>query len=350
MSEKESFYVSPPSTGSRAEFPNNKANDFKVRLPHQLHLRGGEWEVGLVSLSTPDEQLALSTLIEMDGDFLFKIGWQYKPTGASFVNEQRKYEEVDLKYLKYLNTAGLTGITFMRSVINYFEAQRLGRESSSPRLGNDYEISGKRTYIKFKWECNCTELVTDNEDTDKDTYPNLYIDKKFAEKMGWIVPHWKNTSTLILGPNLLIKHFTDVIPDGTVGTHDVKEGAYKRFWKVDGNSIRLSNQCDWRFINLDAAFKNVLSFPRYTIFVYSDVAKSSVVGNQVTDMLREVKGERKGEGEQYFEPVHIHYKEVRNDQLDIIHTQVAKKDGTLYPFEGGTTTVTLHFRKKKPRS
>ena len=174
MSAKESFYVSLPSTGSRTEFPSNTANDFKVRLPHQLHLQGGEWEVGLASLSTPDEQIDLSSMIELEGSYIFRIGWQYARPGASFTETDVTYDKVDLKYLKYLNTAGLTGVNFMHAVINYFESQRLGRQSNTPRLGYDYEMSGKRTYIKFKWECNCTELVTDNKDTEKDNYPFFF--------------------------------------------------------------------------------------------------------------------------------------------------------------------------------
>ena len=64
-----------------------------------------------------------------------------------------------------------------------------------------------------------------------------------------------------------------------------------------------------------------------SLFVYSDVGGSSVVGNQVTDLLREVNFRRKGEGVQYFEPLHIQYiplcKQVYFNQPDLFLNGVA---------------------------
>jgi len=45
------------------EFPNNKNNSFKVRLPTQLQLSGENWYVSLWSMSVPDEQFASPTLM-----------------------------------------------------------------------------------------------------------------------------------------------------------------------------------------------------------------------------------------------------------------------------------------------
>ena len=45
--DKMSFYVALPSHANRHEFPKNQANSFKIRLPHPLHLPGGQWQVGL---------------------------------------------------------------------------------------------------------------------------------------------------------------------------------------------------------------------------------------------------------------------------------------------------------------
>ena len=81
------------------------------------------------------------------------------------------------------------------------------------------------------------------------------------------------------------------------------------------------------------------------LFVYSDVGGSGVVGNQVTDLLREVNFKREGKGSQYFEPLHIQYIPVRKDTIDIIETQVAETTGELAGFGEGNTIVTLHFKK-----
>ena len=54
-------------------------------------------------------------------------------------------------------------------------------------------------------------------------------------------------------------------------------------------------------MNLNQAFEAVAGTRSRSLFVYSHVGGSSVVGNQVTDLLREVNFRRKEEGVQYFE-------------------------------------------------
>ena len=73
-----------------------------------------------------------------------------------------------------------------------------------------------------------------------------------------------------------------------------------------------------------------------------------MVGNKVTDMLREINYVRRGDGAAYFEPIHVQYIPVRKPLLDIIETQIAETDGPLaqFKFGEGRTIVTLHFRRK----
>ena len=81
--------------------------------------------------------------------------------------------------------------------------------------------------------------------------------------------------------------------------------------------------------------------PRTPMYLYSNVGRSMVVGNQVTDLLREIPPESsKGS----YEPVHIQYLPVRSDVIDIIELQVAENDGKLVEFSSGVTSVTLHFK------
>ena len=97
-------------------------------------------------------------------------------------------------------------------------------------------------------------------------------------------------------------------------------------------------------MNLNQAFEAVEGTCSLSLFVYSDVGGSSVVGYQVTDLLREVNFCRKEEGVQYFEPLHIQYIPLRKQVLDIIETQVAETTGDLARFVEGNTIVTLHFK------
>ena len=75
--------------------------------------------------------------------------------------------------------------------------------------------------------------------------------------------------------------------------------------------------------------------------MYSNAGRSTVTGNQVTDLLREIPHDP---SKMYYEPKHILYLPVRVDVMDIIETQVAENDGALVNFASGVTTVTLHFK------
>jgi len=77
------------------------------------------------------------------------------------------------------------------------------------------------------------------------------------------------------------------------------------------------------------------------------VGGSSVVGNQVTDLLREVNYWRTGDGSHYFELLHIQYIPLHKVQLDIIETQVLETTGELTEFGEGNTILTLHFKRAR---
>ena len=120
------------------------------------------------------------------------------------------------------------------------------------------------------------------------------------------------------------------------------------FWTVRSflpDYLQSSVSCSWRFTNLNVAFRSVMGEPTRSLHVYSDVAGSSMVGNRVTDLLREVKYRREGRGTMYFEPLHIQYLSLRNEVIEIIQTQVAETNGDLVKFGEGNTIATLHFKK-----
>ena len=102
--------------------------------------------------------------------------------------------------------------------------------------------------------------------------------------------------------------------------------------------------CSWRFTNLNTAFRSIVGEPTRSLHVYADVAGSIVVGNRVTDLLREVMYQRKGRGSVYFEPIQIQYIPLRKEVVDIVETNVAETSGDLTKFGPGNTIVTLHLK------
>ena len=339
------FYLTLPSHSNRNEFPQNQSNHFKIRLPHPKGLEGSGWKVGLSSISLPDAIIELPKLMDAK-EILFIMDWAvtFPPNTTKFGRAWYNPKDPDI-VLEYDN-----GVDFMKSVINYFEQHYID-SFGGPTFGAKYVTEDvKRTYIKFQWEGS--DLLTDNEATQVHSkYPNAFkINRTLALKMGWL----KETTSenYVLGPNLRQEFFSDLVPDLKNMTHDLGDGHElghgkdkPMFWMVDQGLLTLSVTCNWHFMNLDQAFETVARTRSRSLFVYSDVGGSSVVGNQVTDLLREVNFRRKGEGVQYFEPLHIQYIPLRKQVLDIIETQVAETTGDLARFGEGNTIVTLHFKR-----
>ena len=91
-------------------------------------------------------------------------------------------------------------------------------------------------------------------------------------------------------------------------------------------------------MNLNNAFQKIVGEKSCSVFVYFDVGGSNVVGNQVTDLLLEIKFQREGKGIKYFKPLHTKV-------VDIIILQVDEATGELCNFREGNTILTLLFNK-----
>jgi len=68
-----------------------------------------------------------------------------------------------------------------------------------------------------------------------------------------------------------------------------------------------------------------------------------MVGNRITDLLREIKYHSRNTV--HFEPMHIQYLPVQNERMAIVETQMAEINGDLVQFGEGHTILTLHFKR-----
>ena len=136
--------------------------------------------------------------------------------------------------------------------------------------------------------------------------------------------------------------------DGTGGEAQVTD-TYWFIQRVNDGSlsdyVQLTLSVKWGFINLNHLFRSVLGPLARSLLVNSDVGSSSVVSNQVTDLLQEVDYRREGKGSYYFAPTHLQYIKLHKDTIAIIEIQVAETTGELVEFGKGNTIVTLPFKK-----
>ena len=338
------FYVTLPSHSSTNEFPNNTSNSFEIRLPHPIQLEGGGWKVGLVAVSLPDPCSRVPDVMKDDNTTLFRSEWLATDTTASSDPHDTYTALFQVRDLTKVSDLGaLDGPTFMNDMKTFFNKKKV--EKSLRKGWKLSDANGKNhTSAHFEWEGD--DFVLHNHDVkltrhNANYYPKFYINAALAVAMGWFID--KGSNNYELGPNLILEIPEGAIPDPL----DLPSPSSTKFWSHGALSglIYLSMTCSWRFTNLNRAFRRVAKSSKRSLFIYSDVGSSGVVGNQVTDLLREVSYKREGKGSQYFEPLHTQYIPVRKDVLDIIETQVAETTGDLTQFGSGNTILTLHFKK-----
>ena len=368
----ESFYVTLPSHGGKREFPDNTSNHFKIRLPEPMRLQGDGWKVGLASISVPDPKNVLPSWMT-DNKALFYNQWYHawKQNMSTKKFLASTFMVKDVKNVVDLNN--MTGVDFMKTAVEWLN-KRFVENNLVPGYATGYTTSGGEQHdfhTHFRFEGN--DLVIDSTGVEFHDFgwgynwksPAFTVQLDLALEMGWFKKkttpddHDDPRFDLDLGPNLVMELRGNDLPTPTDMKWKFDEdgkrsevNVYDKYWYQQRNDtgalspyIKLSLDVNWRFVNLNYSFKNVLGPSSRSLFVYSDVGGSSVVGDQATDLLREVDYKREGRGSYYFEPTHLQYIPVRKEVLDIIEVQVAETTGDLVKFGQGNTIVTLHFTK-----
>lgn len=364
------FHLVLISTSSLNEFENTNSS-FKNRLPVPISLQGGEWEVALDDISLPSNTSFMDKVNPSDRTNLITTYFSRRKRNPGPTDVDTAYALNFTKFDLEEITPTVDGVGFMKTIFDSLEKWRVEDViDTDPRFS--YTVNGKeqQTYWRWKWEGD--ELVSDNVDmykADPTTRPLFLIDLAMGAKMGWF-KYNDATNQYDLGPNLKQELFDpNIVPEINGSGNDGSQGdvfepytslhtnAGKRvFWTAndpnwgrtgvspDRNYARLSYHCNWRFINLNAAFQEAKGSVQRTLLCYSDVCSPSTVGSQNVDLLREVTFKEGTGGTVYYEPHRLQHLAVRTGSLSVISVEIAEKDGSIAKFHEGPTTVTLHFQ------
>ena len=335
-----SFYVTLTSGAYKNEFPDNQAQRFKNRLFHSLIFREPGWRVGLASLTIPRVLPDIRGLYEEGKSFLNHtlFEWTYGEQEQSD-DRVKDYNLVEGSSLKDVKQAfSSTGVEMMKFFTDSYIRKR---HINLKKGGKVAARNGKKYCIDFQWKGE--DLLINNENVFRDSTngrPIIKISKKLALQMEWFVLDLFDV--IELGPNLIMSLYENIVPEAT----DIDRTSFPFFWKEDGDYFQLSVFVNWRFINLNEAFRSSWAVDRL-LYANSDVVSSGIVGNKMEDLLRVVPYiSSEGRGTFHFEPEHIHYKTLWKAFFEVIETQVSEQDGQLVDFfESGECTVTLHFKR-----
>jgi len=185
--------------------------------------------------------------------------------------------------------------------------------------GNDYEmVMGSRSNI----------------DADEVQYD---IDHRLCKLMRWM-----KEETEELGANLIpdFKDYTRPLRTGIPTTNS------SHLFKVVRNVVRFTAHAKWRFVHLNLFYEDTTHLGTRTLYVYSNVGKSTTVGDQVVELLREVEYSPNLVGKFHFEPSDIMYHDVLKPQMDTLEIQITETDNSEVTFGTGETALVLHFKKE----
>ena len=229
-----------------------------------------------------------------------------------------------------------TGQQFFKTLVRRYEQERTQRVVPQSQLA---ENNGTKLYPTLEWTRE-GDLLLNTEKVDyARQVAKVEWGKVLALQMGWIVE--PTPDMFRLGPCVIQEFRSDTIPTPT----DVLDARNRpAFWSVDGQYFQESMSCNWRFVNLNAKFHPTKEFaPTRSLFVHCNAGTSRMVGNQVTDVLREIQYQTNKTT--HFEPQHIHYLPVRSGLMEIIETHVTETNDDPVAFAKGQTLLTLHFKK-----
>ena len=109
-----------------------------------------------------------------------------------------------------------------------------------------------------------------------------------------------------------------------------KPDTWARFFKLtdsEENFLEMRASVNWEIRGLNGGWFEKEFVPTRTLRVYSNVNTSTMVGNQVSDVLREVNFDSTKEGQQYFEPKHRQYLQVRQQEYEVMEITLDDLNG-----------------------
>ena len=326
-----SFYVTVLSQDDKDEFPNNHPNRFKNRVPRPIRFVGSDWQVGLVSLSLLTVPAVGESFVAAKDPLLY-MRWHEHVLDTD--DNQLHHQRRELTLLgQHMTKEDLLvmGQQFFKTLIQRYEQERTQRVVPQSQLA---ENNGTKLYPTFEWTRE-GDLVLNAANVDY-THQVAKVEwgKVLALQMGWIVE--PTPDMFCLRPCVIQEFRSDTIPTPT----DVLDaGNQPTFWSVDGQYFQVSMSCNWQFVILNAKFHPTTEFaPTRSLFVHCNAGTNRMVGNQVTDVLREIQYQTNKTT--HFEPQHIHYLPVRSGLMEIIETHVTETNDDPVAFAKSQTFLT----------
>ena len=286
-----SFYMVLTSDASLTQYPENKAADFKMQLPSQLHL-SEDWEVAMTRIIYPytwqnvgENQLSYTLLCKTDPE-----PWK-------------------------LNIPVPSGI--YRTVKDVIHGMTKGLHN---RL-RDIHLKSDKTITSLEGN-ECFYIYEKAQDYFELKLPAgwyVILPKTLARALGYLNHQYNIPQLYQIG--------------GLVQQNDDHSVLLAR----TTTTLVRKDELVWGLLSRDAF---------QTIYVYSDLIESQVVGDAQANLLRMLVP-RGQPGNMITEEVKVpSYHRLRTTVFSSVAINIRGDTGQLIPFASGAVRVTLHFRRR----
>jgi hypothetical protein len=124
-----------------------------------------------------------------------------------------------------------------------------------------------------------------------------------------------------------------------------------------GFSTKLKNKSEYNLRSkrhnftdkvVEADFPYEITGGLHSMYIYSDIVKPSFVGDTYAQLLRVINVDHKSKWSEQTGTTfnNLNYHQVSGNAITTIEVSLKDDTGDLFPFQGGRTWLTLHFRKK----
>ena len=301
-----------------SDYSGNVANKFKVKP--QLRLPGEGWKVSIQSAIVP--KMGLFHDLQKTDIKLIALYGKAEKNGSPNKVVEASFKSSELKNWEQLHIA-TTEENFFNCIMYKLD------ETGHSKLTGGYKFS--KDWTRFTWDKKGAqpELIISSASATN----ALYLDKTFANKMGWTTGD--SNATLKLGRNML-----PVYTSYEKGQSSLRSG---KTLEISFGFVKLNAMTDWRFINLKQSFKEALNLHERSLSVTANVTANSETVTQSLGLLYYAPVGR----ERYmFTPPVEEFYEVQTDHWEEVEISLKEQDGALVNFQPDSQClIRLHFKK-----
>lgn len=348
MEINENFYLTLSSNSSMNEFPNNKTSRFTIEIPNDLNLRG-DWEAALVEIHIPITFMP----VRRSPITVSLLGFDESghPHLRSPIVSLLDFDESGRPISRSLRSPREPPTTAQND--ETMSSDKSGEKNAGKKEKNIARKvrNTKRRFPESFESSGIKEFLNSEDPMQRERRTNLILERGVYRNIEELIEQLnlllKEHARLILRkPQYMIELITSkTVDDGQVQVIEFPD-TLSEILGFSTNRFMSTTPTVWY---ADSPSGITRAFPNQ-LFVYSDVILPHIVSDVHAPLLRivECKAQTRPFGSiQTVTFTYPHYYPTVGGSIRVIENVITDHTGSAIPFEHGTLTLTLHFRRRQ---